>query len=193
MNTRKRDIILYHYCTMDTFMGVVRNKQLWMSDISRSNDYNELKILFPFIYNKIEEEYTKAEFDFIYKRRSGVTGIKRLLQDVDELLFSFEKNGNLTSFVVCFSEVGDLLSQWRGYANDGKGFALGLSYDELKKYCTRNHKMIEIRKIKYINRAQMEDILERKARSLLKKIGGLRKQVHKLLPHAQLVWCSLNN
>jgi hypothetical protein len=32
-----------------------------------------------------------------------------------------------TPFVARFCEDGDLLSQWRGYGNDGEGFPLGLS------------------------------------------------------------------
>ena len=35
--------------------------------------------------------------------------------------------GGVTNFVVCFCEDGDVLSQWRGYADNGKGCSLGFS------------------------------------------------------------------
>jgi hypothetical protein len=32
-----------------------------------------------------------------------------------------------TPFITCFCENGDLLSQWRGYSDQGEGFAIGFS------------------------------------------------------------------
>jgi hypothetical protein len=36
-----------------------------------------------------------------------------------------------TFFIACFSEHGDLLSQWRAYADDGRGVSAGFSFDDL--------------------------------------------------------------
>lgn len=36
-------------------------------------------------------------------------------------------------FIACFSEAPDLLGQWRSYADDGRGFAVGFNADSLKK------------------------------------------------------------
>jgi hypothetical protein len=38
-----------------------------------------------------------------------------------------------TTFCVCFSESRDKLSQWRGYAQDGKGIAIGFDKEILKE------------------------------------------------------------
>ena len=50
---------------------------------------------------------------------------------------NFRKNGGVESsahyFVCCFSADGDDLGQWRAYANDGHGFALGFATDVLEK------------------------------------------------------------
>ena len=35
----------------------------------------------------------------------------------------------------CFSEERDLLSQWRGYANDGAGFSVTFDKEKLDRYC----------------------------------------------------------
>ncbi|WP_416152053.1 DUF2971 domain-containing protein [Pseudomonas sp. Bout1] len=34
----------------------------------------------------------------------------------------------------CFSKAGDVLSQWRAYADDGQGYAIGFDSKLLKKY-----------------------------------------------------------
>jgi hypothetical protein len=42
---------------------------------------------------------------------------------------------SLDFYVTCFSEYGDLLSQWRGYANDGNGVAIGFNTDIFYPLC----------------------------------------------------------
>ncbi len=29
--------VLYHYCSLDTFFNIIKNRSLWLSDISKSN------------------------------------------------------------------------------------------------------------------------------------------------------------
>lgn len=42
----------------------------------------------------------------------------------------------MTTYVTCFSEKGDLLSQWRGYANDAKGISIGFDKNILQTFDT---------------------------------------------------------
>lgn len=42
----------------------------------------------------------------------------------------------MTTYTTCFSENGDLLSQWRGYANDAKGISIGFNKDILQTFGT---------------------------------------------------------
>lgn len=42
----------------------------------------------------------------------------------------------MTTYTTCFSENGDLLSQWRGYANDAKGISIGFNKDILQTFDT---------------------------------------------------------
>jgi hypothetical protein len=41
------------------------------------------------------------------------------------------KLDTIPAFITCFSEDGDLLSQWRAYADDGQGIAIGFRTDQL--------------------------------------------------------------
>jgi hypothetical protein len=42
----------------------------------------------------------------------------------------------MMTFVACFSEAGDLLSQWRGYANDAQGISIGFYKPILQTFDT---------------------------------------------------------
>lgn len=47
--------MVYHYCNLDTFLKIIQNKSLRLSDIGKSNDYTELI----YIQNIIREEFEK--------------------------------------------------------------------------------------------------------------------------------------
>jgi hypothetical protein len=47
-------------------------------------------------------------------------------EDIKTLGALFDAN-RLYPYIACFSENGDSLSQWRAYANDGKGVAIGFN------------------------------------------------------------------
>lgn len=73
--------------------------------------------------------------------------VKEGILNVFEL---FEKT--LDGLGFCMSEVGDLLSQWRGYADDGKGFSIGFSkeyLDKLSSEDTNNKHIIRLHKVLY--------------------------------------------
>ena len=38
--------IVYHYCSVDTFYKIITNHELWLTDVSKSNDYKELVLIF---------------------------------------------------------------------------------------------------------------------------------------------------
>lgn len=60
----------------------------------------------------------------------------------DEILNNFEDNIDTfyesERYVTCFSKEGDLLSQWRAYANQGKGIAIGFDLYNLE-YSLHQH------------------------------------------------------
>lgn len=50
----------------------------------------------------------------------------------EEIEIELIKNLNSLTLVSCFSQQGDLLSQWRGYGDDGKGISIGFNYNKLE-------------------------------------------------------------
>lgn len=110
--------ILYHYCSVEAFFNIIKNAKLWLSDIEKSNDYRECITCKNILNEKIEEHLFKNHEELDLWKKGYDEGS--------------EENSNIRTFGVCFSEREDQLSQWRGYAQDGKGLAIGFDKQELE-------------------------------------------------------------
>lgn len=99
--------IIYHYCDARAAISILCDRKLWLSSFSMSNDYQE---------GMIGKDAVMAEAtrDTRYPHVREAFEIK--LRNIDRILGTYG---------MCFSEHGDLLSQWRGYADNGAGFAIG--------------------------------------------------------------------
>ncbi len=113
---KKTTEILYHYCSNDAFHSIIENKSIRLSSLSQSNDWKEGKLV-------VEIIGLIAKGDNLSKvKTEGLLDIVSFLEDmVDGLGF-------------CLSNKGDLLSQWRGYADDATGVSIGFSKDFLKQF-----------------------------------------------------------
>lgn len=176
----KKDKTLFHYCSIHTAASIIEHQQLWMCDISSSNDYSETQMLMPGLYYAIEEAYETRPFSFKHGTKKGIEGIRSLLRKTSYYIDKSFNSGGLTSFVVCLSEDGDRLSQWRGYSNDGKGCAIGFSERALKSYCRQFDGVIRMEKVVYVNPTKMRLIVKKEAEVLLERIEGLRNESAKL-------------
>lgn len=176
---------IYHYCRNEVMVSIIQRKQLWMTDISRSNDYKEMLLFIPGLFYAIDDEYQKNRFSFSYKGKRNYSAIQELLRDMSNWIDLTRERGNLTSYVACFTENGDVLSQWRGYANNGMGCSLGFSVQELQKYCINHHQLLEIKPVKYITKDEVEEIIQQMAKEILVKIQNLRLEAESLLQNKQ--------
>lgn len=158
--------LVYHYCSNQKMISIIENKEMRLSDISKSNDYKELCMFYPGLFDRIEEAYKENPFELEYKAKVGNEAIKCLLTDIDSLIGEELRTGAITSFVTCFSGARDKLSQWRGYADDGKGGALGFSVKKLRKYAD-NTKELKFVKVKYISRDELENIVREKSLEII--------------------------
>ncbi|WHZ41838.1 DUF2971 domain-containing protein [Rahnella bonaserana] len=101
--------IIYHYCSAETFNLICTNKKLRFTDIFSMNDFMELQWGYH-QWIKVANEYVDTlKYDFIDK--------------IDSIIH--ESSLHCLPLAVCFSESGDVLSQWRAYADDGEGYAIG--------------------------------------------------------------------
>ncbi|MCG7865450.1 MAG: DUF2971 domain-containing protein [Candidatus Thiodiazotropha taylori] len=106
---------LYHYCSNYVFQSIIENKSIWLSSLLQSNDSAEGKFVSNYILHTLKYR-ERLSSDIIYK-------LDGVLDDIDS---------NASAFGFCLSEEDDLLSQWRGYAEDGQGISIGFSKEYLE-------------------------------------------------------------
>ncbi|MBH3122457.1 DUF2971 domain-containing protein [Serratia ureilytica] len=104
--------LIYHYCSPYTFQQIIERKKLWLSSTSNMNDFSEEKWFLDIIYNVLELYENELE-------RPWCDVVRKGLED------NFRP-----SYITCFSKSKDLLSQWRAYAENGLGVAIGFESDE---------------------------------------------------------------
>lgn len=138
--------IVYHYCGVETFLNILRNHTIRMSDLCKSTDRLELKSLLDAIKEKIMERYKENKDS----NESVIYGM-----DMNEafeflancIIENIEKDTDQMLFGTCFSENGDLLGQWREYADKGTGLAIGFDIKWFERLC--NNEIFKFSKVTY--------------------------------------------
>lgn len=115
-NMNSNDTTLYHYCTTDAFESIIKNRSLRLSSLLFTNDYNEGKIL-EWLFNKLADE-EQLDHDLWHDLANEFRTTEEIIDSV----------------AFCLSQAPDLLSQWRGYAGNGEGIAIGFSMEYLERF-----------------------------------------------------------
>jgi hypothetical protein len=102
---------LYHYCSNAALVSILSSREIWASDLSLANDHLEGKWI-----RNVFEEYCRDKKVENYL-------IERLSKQLENPMSFLGAAG------FCLSEDGDLLSQWRGYADDATGVSIGFNKD----------------------------------------------------------------
>ena len=104
------DDSLWHYTSLSGFLGILKDQEIWVTDIRFLNDASELYHFLDRMGQTMKGETAKyGEWDYYLKH-----------------WLSFKPLMGGLSFlgVACFSGRKDDLSQWRGYTAVGQGVAL---------------------------------------------------------------------
>jgi Protein of unknown function (DUF2971) len=110
---------LYHYTSIDSLQGIVKDKSLWATEIKYLNDSREFSYFTDLVSQKAHALIVEGgEFEV-----EVATQIRSWISDwfVDSALI----------FTTSFTENGNVLSQWRGYCEHGKGVSLGFHASEI--------------------------------------------------------------
>lgn len=116
---------VYHYCSIPAFMAIIQNSTIRLTNITQSNDKDE-------IINAIDEYCDILKTELI--KFECKKALKSMISSnqIDEIVEKAIRNQSLIYYAACFSESKDLLSQWRGYGNDGDGVAIGFDSSVLE-------------------------------------------------------------
>jgi hypothetical protein len=115
--------VIYHYTDVSGAQGILKEAVIYATDLRFMNDAGEL-------------EYSRHLIKkvLVAERKACTSSIRGYL-DVMSLALEIV---NMRFYASCFCEDGDVLSQWRAYANAGAGYAIGFKTNSLANYLRRN-------------------------------------------------------
>jgi len=105
LESEKRVDTLYHYTDTSGLLGILKAKQVWATDSRFLNDSQELSYGREVALDVLSSHFTLST------ARDVVLGGRQFVAT--------------QMFVASFSANPDVLSQWRAYAGDGLGYAVG--------------------------------------------------------------------
>lgn len=125
--------------------------------------------------------YQLTPVDFLYNGQRGLTALQMLISEVHEKYERDFLTAGFTSYVICFSESPDLLSQWRGYADDGRGGCIGFSYEDIQRYCEESNGILQLKKVIYFNEEEIERIIFSESKRILDCVVDTRRNIPEIL------------
>ncbi|MGM7893081.1 DUF2971 domain-containing protein [Yersinia enterocolitica] len=133
--------LIYHYCNPEAFLQIIEKKKLWLSATNNMNDSAEDRWVENSLGNVLRSIIDETNNDWCNQVWSSFTV------------------SNLPKYVACFSTDDDSLSQWRAYALDGEGVAIG--FDESRfglgdSLRLHGETIIKLSKIDYLDTHELE-------------------------------------
>lgn len=114
--------VIYHYGSLRTLRGMVEENELWMTPMGYLNDTRE------FIHGR---GIALTQFNAEKQNKNSVSEFLDVYDSTADQLRAQDRND---IFVCCFATHGDQLSQWRGYAANGYGYAIGIDTALLRNW-----------------------------------------------------------
>lgn len=112
-------MLLYHYCSIDKFVSIITSKVLWLSDLTKSNDTQEVIRTFQNLWIPIKERLLESDINpSIVKNEVEILKKQFKIEVVID-----------PPFGCCFCSFGDILQQWLEYGDKTRGVFLGFEID----------------------------------------------------------------
>jgi hypothetical protein len=103
------ETVVYHYCDANALLSILTSQKLWYTHAAYLNDTMEIRKGVQLCQELLSEKLKTLPNDPV------LMATKAFLANAEKWQY----------YVCCFSKGRDKLSQWRAYANDGNGFAVG--------------------------------------------------------------------
>jgi Protein of unknown function (DUF2971) len=114
--------LVFHYTTLEKFVSIIESQSFYFTNLNYLNDskeyYHGVDLIIKIIKNYSTTEHKRAILDAVVE---NITHIYKS-----------------PKYIACFSKNGDLLGQWRAYANNGKGIAVGFRTENIPDFHALN-------------------------------------------------------
>ena len=171
-----------HYTTLEGLRGIISSKALWASNASFLNDRAEL-------------EHALQASERVIKMLSSDEVLKTWSPLLKRVFTELADGARPDTYVACFCEDDDNLSQWRGYGGDVQGVSITFGRAQLSKQLKKEGAtFIKVSYSKYSTATKVRQALEDQLSEIaeLDKLAGnlnstqkyeqLRSRVSALLP-----------
>lgn len=167
----KDENLLYYYCSMETFASIIKSKSIWMRNLLSMNDPSELFLCKIDITKQIIRCYKENPFEFKFAGEENENAMCAYLHAPHFLFASgFNSINNNLFYAVCMSSEEDSLSQWRMYADNGKGVCLGFDKRKILDFI-KNNADYQLQEIEYYENIQ--SVVDKVCSIILEKIKEL--------------------
>jgi hypothetical protein len=136
--------LLYHYTDQKGLLGIIEKRKIWASHLQYLNDMSEGQIFTKLLLDELNKRTTTGSEEplsqlgmyaqlmmlSVDQPESRIQCAHKKILDWGLNAFSWIKNQD--TFVASFSEIGDLLSQWRAYSGETGGYSIGFTRSYLK-------------------------------------------------------------
>jgi hypothetical protein len=128
------DLIIYHYTSASTIERIIETQSIRASCLAYLNDSTEvahgLELMIKWAEKKYEELHDVNRETKEFDDESAENWLTSVTA-ANGILGNARKMDVRNLFGVCMSKNGDVLSQWRGYADQGRGYCIGFAALEL--------------------------------------------------------------
>lgn len=176
-------MLVYHYCSLESLNSILKHRALRLTNILKSNDSMEIQWICRYFDQAFHDAYDQAS-DLVKKYLSAER-YQGFVQFYTDEYFN-ENHANYRYYVTCFSYQDDLLSQWRGYADDGQGMAIGFDLDVLKQITgispeISKPSLVSLHEISYSEKNQRELVQQLVQQLLINIDAMLQREVPQIL------------
>ncbi len=110
---------LYHYTGINGLKGIIESRTIWFSHINSLNDPNEIQYGKKIINDILDDRRAKNNNSEL---EAFLLNVSILVNTVGTTIHQ--------PFIFCFCESPNVLSQWRSYGENGKGYCLGFNFSD---------------------------------------------------------------
>jgi hypothetical protein len=122
---------LYHYTNLDGLQGILNNSEIWLSNMYFLNDKNEYELGLRIVIEELE----------VYKKGFSILKSTKHFVEALEKAIDFIKDKE-PPYILSLTANNDLLSQWRGYTNNGVGVNIGFDKEFFRKNSFKVYKCL---------------------------------------------------